>query len=185
MNTFLLFDNNQTSNVLKLLSRQLYGLVSSAEKLAIIGLLRRGAPLADLIKKHFLEYGYNHEILRFDLKVKHYTDDLVVLHPNVLLTIDDQSFIPNLTGYTAIIIDDVIYTGETALTVIHYLKSKSPANIYLAALVDRLGHKVPIAANVIGKYIQINEHSAIECHVPPFEPRLQIVLSNIPIPVNS
>lgn len=184
MDTFLLFNNKETQNLLKQVSRQLYGLVSSSDKLALIGLLRRGAPLADFIRNDFLEFGYGKEIVRIDLDIKHYSDDLVALHPHALLTIDDQHIIPNLTGYTVIVIDDVIFTGDTAITVLHYLRNKSPANIYLAALIDRLEHKVPILGNVIGKYVQISDHSIIECHVPPYEPTLQICIANSPINPN-
>ena len=68
------------------MAREAFILLKGSEKVVIIGILRRGAPLAErlveiLVKKYALP-----NPLRLDLSVKRYADDLTILYPETKLT---------------------------------------------------------------------------------------------------
>lgn len=178
MDRILLFDPSQTQYIICMMAVQIQGIISNSKKVALIGLLRRGAPIADLLLQEIRRNGDTRDILRLDLDVKRYADDLSILYPKTLLKIDDEAHSINLSGYTVILVDDVLFTGNSLLTVIGHLIHNSPEAIYTACLVDRCATQLPIIANVIGVKLQVNADSIIECNVPPYEPTLKIVLAS-------
>jgi len=146
--------------------------------LAIIGILRRGAPLANLVLNELKKNSrIPSNILRIDLNVKRYADDLSILYPHTLLTLDPLSSSVNLEGYHIVLVDDVIFTGSSILKVIEYLLTKNPASISTACLVDRLNSKYSTQSEFVGLYFQANPQFIIECNVPPYEPFLKIDLA--------
>lgn len=151
---------------------------ANEKSLAIIGILRRGAPLADLVLQELKKLvRVPGNILRVDFNVKRYADDLSILYPHTLLTLDPLSSSVNLEGYHIVLVDDVIFTGSSILKVIEYLLTKSPASISTACLVDRLNSKYSIQSEFVGLYFQANPQFIIECNVPPYEPSLKIDLA--------
>ncbi|TDI78465.1 MAG: bifunctional pyr operon transcriptional regulator/uracil phosphoribosyltransferase PyrR [Betaproteobacteria bacterium] len=90
------------------------------------------------------------------LDVSFYRDDFgqIGLHPQV-----KPSNIPfEVEGRHIILIDDVLYTGRTIRAATNELFDYGrPASIRLAALVDRGGRELPIAANYVGATIVLLE----------------------------
>lgn len=83
------------------------------------------------------------------LDVSFYRDDFgqIGLHPQV-----KPSDIPfEVEGSHIILIDDVLYTGRTIRAAINELFDYGrPASIRLAALIDRGGRELPVAAGYVG-----------------------------------
>ncbi|PTR09528.1 pyrimidine operon attenuation protein/uracil phosphoribosyltransferase [Nitrosospira sp. Nsp5] len=83
------------------------------------------------------------------LDVSFYRDDFgqIGLHPQV-----KPSDIPfKVEGSHIILVDDVLYTGRTIRAAINELFDYGrPASIRLAALIDRGGRELPIAAEYVG-----------------------------------
>ncbi len=90
------------------------------------------------------------------LDVSFYRDDFgqIGLHPQV-----KPSNIPfEVEGRHIILIDDVLYTGRTIRAAINELFDYGrPASVRLAALVDRGGRELPVAANYVGATIVLLE----------------------------
>ncbi|MCH6585207.1 MAG: bifunctional pyr operon transcriptional regulator/uracil phosphoribosyltransferase PyrR [Nitrosomonadaceae bacterium] len=90
------------------------------------------------------------------LDVSFYRDDFgqIGLHPQV-----KPSNIPfEVEGRHIILIDDVLYTGRTIRAAMNELFDYGrPASIRLAALVDRGGRELPVAANYVGATIVLLE----------------------------
>lgn len=88
------------------------------------------------------------------LDVSFYRDDFgqIGLHPQV-----KPSDIPfEVEGSHIILIDDVLYTGRTIRAAINELFDYGrPASVRLAALVDRGGRELPIAAQYIGAVLDL------------------------------
>lgn len=86
------------------------------------------------------------------LDVSFYRDDYakIGLHPNV-----KTSDIPfEIEGRDLILVDDVLYTGRTIRAAMNELFDYGrPARIRLAALVDRGGRELPIAAQFVGAVV--------------------------------
>lgn len=123
--------------------------VAQAENVAIVGIYSGGAWLAerlaaDLQLKDRLGF----------IDVSFYRDDYAAkgLHAEVKPT-----QIPfEVEGATIILVDDVLYTGRTTRAAINELFDYGrPARIMLAALVDRGGRELPVAADFIADTVTL------------------------------
>lgn len=173
---FLAYTPAQMPLVVDAMAREAAPLLAGHDKVAIIGVLRRGAPLADMLTQSLIRQFNLPQPLRLDLKVKRYADDLKLLHPETQLTASAGQAELDLSGYTLIVVDDVLYTGSSLLRVIEWLNAKSPRAIHTAVLADRHVTQLPIRADVVGVHLQVAPPDVVECHVPPYEPIFQIEL---------
>jgi pyrimidine operon attenuation protein/uracil phosphoribosyltransferase len=121
------------------------------EGLALVGIQRRGVPLADRIAAAIAE----HEGVRPPvgaLDITFYRDDLskVARAPVVKGT---QLPFP-LESSTLVIVDDVLYTGRTIRAALDALVDVGrPRAVRLAVLVDRGHRELPIRADHVGKNV--------------------------------
>ena len=172
----VLYDTQELLSIIDGMARQAHALLDAARQVAVIGVLRRGAPLADRLCTRMMErYGLP-QPLRLDLQVKRYADDLTLLHPETQLTEQAQHAALDLRGHTVLVVDDVLYTGHSLLKVVDYLARKQPAAIRVACLVDRVTARLPLHADVVGVRLGVAPPDIIECHVPPYEPDFRIEL---------
>jgi len=95
------------------------------------------------------------------LDVSFYRDDyeLIGLHRDV-----KRSAIPfEVEGRPLVLVDDVLFTGRTIRAAMNELFDYGrPASIRLAALIDRGGRELPIAAQWIGATIDVAHGEIIE-----------------------
>ncbi|MDY0012670.1 MAG: phosphoribosyltransferase family protein [Rhodocyclaceae bacterium] len=171
-----LYDTLQLEGVMANMARQAAPLLAGREKVALVGILRRGAPLADrladaLVARHGLP-----RPLRLDLAIQRYADDLTLLHPETRLTEDARHAHLDLTGHTLLVVDDVLYSGHSLLRAVEYLARKQPAEIRVAVLADRCVARLPLVADVVGVRLQVAPPDVVECNVPPYEPGFRIEL---------
>lgn len=131
---------------------------ADCNNVAIVGIHSGGAWLA--------------ERLAADLKLQHrlgftdvsfYRDDYAEkgLRPDVKPT-----QIPfEVDGATILLVDDVLYTGRTTRAAMNELFDYGrPATIMLAALVDRGGRELPVAANFVAATLQLDTNQALVLH---------------------
>ena len=171
-----LYDEAELEALLDAMALQVAQLLQGRRRVAVIGILRRGAPLADRLTERLVRLHGLAQPLRLDLKVKRYADDLTLLHPETSLIEPPQQAALDLAGWTLLLVDDVLYTGHSLLRVLDYLVRQQPAEIRVAVLADRCAATLPIHADVIGARLQIAPAGIVECHVPPYEPDFRIEL---------
>ncbi len=171
-----LYDEAELEALLDAMASQAARLLHGRSRVALVGILRRGAPLADRLAERLVRDHGLAPPLRLDLKVKRYADDLTLLHPETRLTEQPQQAALDLAGWTLLLVDDVLYTGHSLLKVLDYLARKQPAEIRVAVLADRCAATLPIAADVVGARLQIAPAGIVECHLPPYEPDFRIEL---------
>ena len=131
---FLVYAPAQMPMVVRAMAAQAAPLLAGQGKVAVIGVLRRGAPLADMLARVLQDEFKLSVPLRLDLKVKRYADDLTLLHPETQLTESAGQAELDLKGYTLLVVDDVLYTGSSLLRVIDWLNARSPKAIHTAVL---------------------------------------------------
>ncbi|KIO49467.1 bifunctional pyr operon transcriptional regulator/uracil phosphoribosyltransferase PyrR [Nitrosospira sp. NpAV] len=111
---------------------------------ALVGIYTGGVWLAER-----LHQGLGLALPLGTLDVSFYRDDFgqIGLHPQV-----KPSDIPfEVEGSHIILIDDVLYTGRTIRAAINELFDYGrPASVRLAALIDRGGRELPVAAEYVG-----------------------------------
>ena len=172
--TFCLYDTAQLNAVLDAMARQAAGLLIGRSEVAMIGILRRGEPLARMLRQRLADRFGMAPLPLYSLHLKRYADDLTLLHPETQLTEQAGQAGLELKGYVLLVVDDVLYTGNSLLRVIEWLNAKSPSAIYTAVLADRHVSQLPIRADVTGVHLQVAPPDVVECHVPPYEALFQI-----------
>ena len=171
-----LYDTAQLESVIEAMACDAVGLLTGRKDIAVVGVLRRGAPLADRLVDRMLRRFEIAPPLRLDLAVKRYADDLTLLFPETRLTETDDETMSQLHDRTVLVVDDVLYTGHSLLKVIEYLARRQPAEIRVVALVDRGVTRLPVRTDVVGVRLDIAPSDIIECNVPPYEPEFKIEL---------
>ena len=139
----------------KILLAQVQTGLAQVENFAIVGIHSGGAWLAerlaaDLQLKDRLGF----------IDVSFYRDDFAErgLHADVKPT-----QIPfEVDGATIMLVDDVLYTGRTTRAAINELFDYGrPARIMLAALVDRGGRELPVAADFVAEKITLSDQQQL------------------------
>jgi pyrimidine operon attenuation protein / uracil phosphoribosyltransferase len=171
-----LYNSDELETIIRSMACATADLLRGTNKVAIVGIKRRGAPLADRLTEQLMTIYGGAPPVRLDLQVKRYADDLTLLYPDTQLTEQAQHATLDLASYTLVVVDDVLYTGHSLLTVVAYLSRKQPACIRVAVLVDRGVTRLPIRGDVVGVQLQISPADIIECHVPPYESDFKIEL---------
>jgi pyrimidine operon attenuation protein/uracil phosphoribosyltransferase len=122
-----------------------------AGDLVLIGIRRRGAPLAERIAQNLAHIeGVRVPVGVLDITL--YRDDLNRRGPAPVV---HSTNIPvDLTDRTVILVDDVLYTGRTVRAALDALADLGrPARIQLAVLIDRGHRELPIRADFVGKNV--------------------------------
>lgn len=158
------------------MGRQAAGLLTGRTRVAIVGILRRGAPLADRLHACLQQtYGLT-DCVRLDLAIKRYADDLTLLYPETRLTENPTHAALDLADHTVLVVDDVMYRGNSMLRAVQYLAGKQPAEIRTVVLVDRGAAKLPVRTDIVGVRLDVAPTDVIECNVPPYEASFRIDL---------
>ena len=156
--------------VIDRMARRIIALLDATPTM-LIGVRRRGAPLADRLLARVQQLMPEAEIARLDLEVKRYADDLDLLHPETQLTAPPDAYVK---GRRAIAVDDVLYQGYSLFRVFEWLRAQGAASVHGAVLVDRACTVLPVRAEIVGVTLQIAPGDVIECQVPPYEPDFAI-----------
>ncbi|HBK56306.1 MAG TPA: phosphoribosyltransferase [Xanthomonadales bacterium] len=144
--------------------------------LLLVGVLRRGVPLAEQLHARLARQHPDWSIERIDLKVKRYSDDLRLLHPETRLDLGAGQATLDLAGRRMLVVDDVLYQGHSLFRVVEFLRSRGGEFIHAAVLVDRCAARLPVTAEIVGARLQIAPADVIECNIPPYEANWQIDL---------
>jgi pyrimidine operon attenuation protein/uracil phosphoribosyltransferase len=171
---FCLYDTAQLDAVLDHMAWQAAGLLTGREHVVVVGILRRGVPLANMLQQRLARDFRIPDLTRVDLKVQRYADDLTLLHPETKLTEAPQHAGLDLTGKTLLVVDDVMYKGYSMLRTVEYLAGKGASEMRTAVLVDRGAAKLPVRTDIVGIRLDVAPNDIIECNVPPYETEFRI-----------
>jgi len=136
---------------------------AGTEDLVLIGIRRRGVPLArriaDKIKK-IEDAAVPQGILDITL----YRDDLSQLDYHPLVRKTEVQF--SITGKKIILVDDVLFTGRTARAALDALMDLGrPQLIQLAVLIDRGHRELPIRADYVGKNVPTSRKEVVQVNL--------------------
>lgn len=165
--------------VLRALTRIAHEIVErndEANEICIIGIVRRGVALAEVLSEKLKTLGVNVKTGKLDISL--YRDDLSTNQQDMpILNKTEISF--DINGATVVMVDDVLYTGRTARAAMDALiELGRPAKIQLAALVDRGHRELPIRADYVGKNIPTSKNEIVVVSVPPYDSETNVKLYN-------
>jgi len=131
--------------------------------LLLIGIIRRGAPLARRIAAAIREH-QDVDIPVGELDITHYRDDLQTPGQRGGQGASRLPF--HLTGRTIVLVDDVLYTGRTTRAALDALMDFGrPAAVRLAVLVDRGHRELPVRADHVGKNVPTSRDERVSVHL--------------------
>lgn len=171
-----LYNATELSVVLDTMSQQLAGLLVGREQIMLVGILRRGAPLAEMLHKRLSGRFNLAPVTLMNLQIKRYTDDLKLLHPETKLTENPEHEFLDLSGVSVVVVDDVMYRGHSMLRAVEYLANKQANEIRTVVLVDRGATTLPVRTDIAGVRLDVAPTNIIECNVPPYEAEFKIEL---------
>ena len=149
------------------------------ESLVLIGIHRRGVPLAKRLKL-VIEKKIKKELLLGTLDITLYRDDLdTVGH----LLVVKNTYIPfDLTDKNVILVDDVLFTGRTIRSALNELAEFGRARrIQLAVLVDRGHRELPIAADYVSKSVETKNDEIVMVRLKEIDGIDEVVIAKKPL----
>ena len=121
---------------------------TGGSRLAIVGIHRRGAVLAQRIRDLVAEL-VGEPIPLGDIDISFYRDDVAIRNQP---TVHASHIEFPVEDTTVVLVDDVLYTGRTVRAAIDALFDYGrPARIQLAVLADRGHRELPIRPDYVGK----------------------------------
>jgi pyrimidine operon attenuation protein/uracil phosphoribosyltransferase len=144
-----IMDGDEMRRAITRIAHEIVEKNKGAANLAIVGIRRRGAPLADRLGELVQQIeGVPVPVGKLDVSL--YRDDYPDRKPEVGRT--DIGF--DVTDRTIVLVDEVLFTGRTVRAAITALIDMGrPAAIRLAVLLDRGHRELPIRADYVGKNV--------------------------------
>lgn len=164
-----IMDATAMKRALRRLATEIVEKNGGAENLYLVGIRRRGVPLAERLREK-IEALENVKPLYGILDITLYRDDLSTVGANPVVNrteLDDD-----IEGKNIILVDDVLYTGRTIRAALDQLMDFGrPKKVQLAVLVDRgVEHReLPIQADFVGKYVSTKQSEIIKVMLKEFD----------------
>jgi len=142
--------------------------------LALIGIRRRGVPLANRIAQAMRGIdGVDVPVGTLDITL--YRDDLskvasqpVLQSSDIPFTVDDKDLV---------VIDDVLYTGRTVRAAMNGLFDLGrPKRVRLCVLIERGHRELPIEATFVGRAVQTSDAEIIEVRLNEVDREERVLL---------
>jgi pyrimidine operon attenuation protein/uracil phosphoribosyltransferase len=153
---------------------------SGAANVGLIGIKRRGVPLAQRlgamiakIEKHPVDVGV--------LDISFYRDDLSTSGPRPTVTPGAIGF--DVNGRDIVLMDDVLYTGRTIRAALDALFDHGrPKSVQLLVLIDRGHRELPIQATFTGRTVPTSSREIIEVKLNEVDGNEQVLLVELADP---
>jgi pyrimidine operon attenuation protein/uracil phosphoribosyltransferase len=155
-----LMSASEIDRTLVRLAHEILERTENLDKLAFVGIRRRGVPLAQRLAQK-IESLEQKTIPVGILDINLYRDDLSTVSHSPVVNATDIPF--PVTGKDIILMDDVLYTGRTIRAALDALFDHGrPARVQLLALIDRGWRELPIEARYVGRMVQTTANEIIE-----------------------
>lgn len=133
---------------------------NGVSKLGLVGIKRRGVPLAQRLAK-ILGRIEKVEVPVGTLDITFYRDDLSTVGHRPEVTPAPMEI--DIQGKDIILVDDVLYTGRTTRAALDALFDHGrPRRIQLCVLIDRGHRELPIEAAFVGRKIATTDNEIVE-----------------------
>ncbi len=162
-----LMDQAAMDRALMRISHEILERNKGAEDLCLVGIRRRGEPLARIIRRN-IERIEGVAVPCGSIDISFYRDDLTRAWPAPVTSSASLDF--PVTDRTVVLVDDVLFTGRTARAAIESVFSCGrPRAVQLAELIDRGHRELPIRADYVGKNIPTSRSELVEVHIPTYD----------------
>jgi pyrimidine operon attenuation protein/uracil phosphoribosyltransferase len=159
------------------LSHEIVEKQAGVDGLVLVGIQRRGVPLARRIAAA-IEENERVAIPVGALDITFYRDDLSLVAQQPVVKGTDLPF--DLNGTTVVLVDDVLYTGRTIRAAMDALVDFGrPQAIRLAVLVDRGHRELPIRADHVGKNVPTSREEVVRVHLEEIDGEDAVLIDRV------
>jgi len=164
----------EIERTLQRLAHEIVEKSGGTRNLALIGIRRRGVPLAQRIALAMLGTE-KAEVPVGTLDITLYRDDLSKVGPQPVLHSSEIPF--SVDDKDLILVDDVLYTGRTVRAAMNGLFDLGrPQRVRLCVLVDRGHRELPIEASFVGRRVQTSGTEIIEVRLNEIDHEDRVML---------
>jgi len=143
------------------------------EGVVLVGIRRRGLPLAERLAKKMTEIEKTAPPVEM-LDITPHRDDLLRIGQKPVV---QQPLRFSVEGKTVILVDDVLYTGRTTRAALDALVDHGRARrVELCVLIDRGHRELPIQANYVGRVLQTSGTEVIEVRLREVDSQDRVML---------
>ncbi len=153
-------DAEAIARVVRRLALEIVEQTGGVSRLALVGVRRGGVPLAQRLAAEIQRTeGVAVPVGSVDIAL--YRDDAATALPDPKIGPSDVRFA--VDGRDVVVVDDVLQTGRTIRAAIDCLLDYGrPRRVWLAVLCDRGGRELPIAADFIGRVLDIDPSARVD-----------------------
>jgi pyrimidine operon attenuation protein/uracil phosphoribosyltransferase len=169
-----LLSAEEIGRTLQRLAHEIVERTGGAKDLALIGVRRRGVPLANRLARQIRGFAQV-AVPVGTLDITLYRDDLSTVGPQPVVQSTDIDFV--VDNRDLVIVDDVLYTGRTIRAAMNGLFDLGrPKRIRLCVLIDRGHRELPVEASFIGQTVQTSDTEIVEVRLEEIDGEERVVL---------
>lgn len=164
----------EIDRTLQRLAHEIVEKSGGTKDLALIGIRRRGVPLAQRIARAMRGIdGVDIPVGTLDITL--YRDDLSKVASHAVLQSSNIPF--GVDDMDLVLVDDVLYTGRTVRAAMNSLFDLGrPRRVSLCVLIERGHREMPIEAQYIGRSVQTSATEIIEVRLREIDKEERVVL---------
>ncbi len=169
-----LMSASEIDRTLVRLAHEVLEKTENLDRLAFIGIRRRGAPLATRLARK-IEALERRQIPVGILDIRLYRDDLTTVGTQPVVSGTDIPF--SVQDKDVVLMDDVLYTGRTVRAALDALFDHGrPARVRLLVLIDRGHRELPIEARFVGRTVETAANEIVEVKLQEIDDTERVLL---------
>jgi pyrimidine operon attenuation protein/uracil phosphoribosyltransferase len=169
-----LLSAEEINRTLQRLAHEIVEKSGGAKDLALVGIRRRGVPLAERMAQ--LMHGFAGTAVPVGtLDITLYRDDLSTIGPQPVVQSTNIEF--GVDDRDLVVVDDVLYTGRTIRAAMNGLFDLGrPKRIRLCVLIDRGHRELPVEASFVGRTVETSDTEIVEVRLREVDSEERVVL---------
>ncbi|MDU8924723.1 bifunctional pyr operon transcriptional regulator/uracil phosphoribosyltransferase PyrR [Pasteurellaceae bacterium LIM206] len=173
----IIIDEDQFMRTISRISHEIIEKHERLDDIIIVGIKRRGAEIAELIKRKIAELTHQ-SLPSIDLDITFYRDDLEYVEPTSQSPVySGASEFISIQGKNVILVDDVLFTGRTIRAALDALVDFGrAAKVELVIFVDRGHRELPIRADYVGKNVPTSRSEKVQVRTMKFDSCYEVAL---------
>ena len=172
-----IIDTDGVRRAITRISHEIVEKNKGTDNLILVGIRRRGVPLAERIRQCIAE-SEGIKVPMGILDITLYRDDLSMI--DIKPVVHETDIPMNIEGKTIILVDDVLYTGRTIRAALEAIMDMGrPGRVQLAVLVDRGHRELPIRADFVGKNLPTSRKEIVAVRMREVDGEEDVILQEL------
>jgi pyrimidine operon attenuation protein/uracil phosphoribosyltransferase len=175
----IVLDRDDMRRTLVRIAHEIVEKNAEAERLALVGIHRRGAFLAGRLKR-LVDDLLEADVPLGDVDISFYRDDVGYQSDRPEPEVHASHLDFDVDGRTVVIVDDVLFTGRTVRAAIEALFDYGrPARVQLAVVADRGHRELPIRPDYVGKNLPTARSERVNVRVLELDGVDEVTISEL------